>query len=209
MATDIAATMLTHVRRNAAAAGLGQVRTVEAAADEIPARVEPEDIPLDGAICRMALMHFPDPVGALATVRRVMRPGARIAALVFSTPSANLMMAEPMAILRRHADLPAPPPGTPGIFALGAGGVLDGVLAAAGLTGIEVRRVPVGLRFTDGDAALAMLREAAGAYRAVAATMDEATRAAAWAEVRDALARWESKEGFCAPLEVIVGAGAA
>lgn len=209
VATDIAPTMLAHVRAGAAAAGLDTVETVEGAADDLAQRLGPGTAPFDAAICRMALMHFPEPERALGVVRRLLRPGGRFAALVFSTPAGNPMMAEPMAILRRHAGLPAPPPGTPGIFALGGEGVLDRLLRAAGLRDVEVRVIPAALHFADADEALAMLREAAGAYRAVAATLDEATRARAWEAVRAALRRHESSAGFDAALEVVVGAGSA
>ncbi len=206
VATDIAASMLEHVQRNAAAAGLGNIAVRVAAADEVDTAL-PGDGPFDAAICRMALMHFPAPGQALQAICRTLRPGARFAALVFSTPAGNPMMAEPMAILRRHAGKAPPPPGTPGIFALGGDGVLEGLLRQEGFGAVEVRRLPAGLSFASAAEALAMLREAAGAYRAVAAELDETTRDRAWQEVEEALSRHVTPRGFEARLEVIVGAG--
>ena len=207
VATDIAASMLDHVRQNAAAVGLRNVETAVAAGEELAARFGAGPR-FDAAICRMALMHFPAPGRALQAVQAVLKPGARFAALVFSTPAGNPMMAEPMAILRRLAGKAPPPPGTPGIFALGGEGVLAGLLRQEGFAEVEVRVLPAQLAFRDAAEALAMLQEAAGAYRAVAAELDEAARARAWDEVREALGRFVTQRGFEAELEVIVAAGA-
>lgn len=207
VATDIAASMLEHVERNASAAGLDNIDTLVAAADELDRLLDGGADRFDAAICRMALMHFPQPGRALEVIQSVLKPGARFAALVFSTPAGNPMMAEPMSILRRHAGKPPPPPGTPGIFALGAAGVLDALLRRHGFREVDARTLPARLTFADAGEALAMLQEAAGAYRAVAATMEEAARAAAWQEVRQGLERFVSPRGFEATLEVIVGAG--
>lgn len=54
MACDISATMLDHVRQNAARAGLQNVETLECAADEL----DEMQLPFDAAISRLGLMLF-------------------------------------------------------------------------------------------------------------------------------------------------------
>ena|SRR5438874_217258 len=66
VACDISATMLDHVRQSATAAGLQNIETLECAADEL------------------GLMLFPSPSKGLMAVQRVLKPGARFAALVFN-----------------------------------------------------------------------------------------------------------------------------
>lgn len=129
VASDISATMLDNVQRNALAAGLSNVTTIESAAENLSAA----DEPYDAAICRLGLMLFPEPSAALSAVRRVMKPGSKFAALVFTTPANNPFMAQPMSILLRHAQKQPPGPGHPGIFALGGDGVLERLLADSGL----------------------------------------------------------------------------
>ena len=90
VASDISATMLESVRQSAAAAGLQNVETLECAADEFDETLPP----FDAAISRLGLMLFPSPRRALEAVQRVLRPGARFAALVFRTPDNNPFMAE-------------------------------------------------------------------------------------------------------------------
>jgi SAM-dependent methyltransferase len=72
VASDISGTMLEHVRRNAARAGLQNIETLECAADEL----DETQAPFDASICRLRLMLFPSPQEALEAVRRVLKPGA-------------------------------------------------------------------------------------------------------------------------------------
>jgi hypothetical protein len=76
-------------------------------------------------------------------------------------------MAKPMQILLRHAGKKPPSPGQPGIFSLGAPGVLEQLLAGSGFVGVEERTLDVPLRMPSAAEALTMMREAFGAYRAV------------------------------------------
>jgi SAM-dependent methyltransferase len=204
VATDISGTMLEHARRNAAAAGLGNVETLECAADELGETLAP----FDAAICRMGLMLFPSPRAAVEAVRRALKPGARFAALVFTTPADNPLLAQPMAILLRHAGKAPPGPGQPGLFALGGAGVLERLMTDGGLEAVETRTVRVAVALPAASDAVQMLQEAAGAYRAVVAELGEAARSAAWNEVHEHLRQLESPRGLETELEVIIGSGA-
>src|SRR5262245_65994180 len=104
--------MLEHVRQNAMKTGLRTVETLECAAEDL----DETQGPFDASICRLGLMLFPSPLGALMAVRAVLGPNARFAALVFTTPANNPFMAEPMALLLRQAAKSPPAPGQPGIF---------------------------------------------------------------------------------------------
>lgn len=203
LASDLSATMLEHVRANAAGAGLENIETLESAADELSSELGP----FDAAICRMGLMLFPAPGKALVAVREVLKPGARFAALVFTTPANSPFLSQPMAILRRHAGKPAPGPGQPGIFALGGSGVLEGLMADNGFTEIETKTVRARLTLQSASDGLQLLQEAAGAYRAVVSDLDEDAKAKAWDEVFEALKQLETADGFEAHLEAVIGSG--
>jgi hypothetical protein len=113
-----------------------------------------------------------------------------------------------MQVLLRHAGKTPPAPGQPGIFALGAPGVLERLLAGSGFVGVEQRMVAVPLRMPSAAQALTMIQEAFGAYRAVVSDCPEAVRAAAWAEVAGTLRAFDGTAGFVGPAEVVVAAGA-
>jgi SAM-dependent methyltransferase len=203
IATDIADTMLHHVRENAQAAGLANVTTIATAAEAL-------DVPphsADAVICRLGLMLFAEPAKALVAVRRAVRPGGKLAAVVFTTPAANPFMAEPMRILLRHAGKTPPAPGQPGIFSLGAPGVLERLLTDNGFVAAEQCTVTVPLRMSSATQAQAMMQDAFGAYRAVINDQPAAVQEAAWAEVARTLVRFETPTGFLAPAEVSIAAG--
>jgi SAM-dependent methyltransferase len=205
LATDLAPAILEYVEHDARAAGLANVavRAMDAEALE----VEPGSF--DAAICRLGLMYLPDLQAALASIRRALRPGGRIAAIVFSSPDRNGFFSVPVGIIRRRAGLGAPPPGQPGPFSLGAPGVLEQALTAAGLRDVEVRTLQAPLRLAAADDCLALEQESFGALHQMLAGLDDAARAAAWDEVGEALREYEGPDGFTGPCEVLVGAGAA
>jgi len=204
VASDISETMLQHVQENARAAGLDNVTTLAVAAEDIDAGTGH----FDAVICRLGLMHFKEPTKALAAVRRAVKPGGKIAVLVYTTPASNQFMAKPMQILLRHAGKAPPSTGQPGIFSLGAPGVIERLFTDCGFVDVEQRTLAVPLRMASATRALEMMREAFGAYRAVVSDSPEAVRIAAWAEVGEALKAFESETGFEAPTEVLVAAAA-
>ncbi len=203
VASGIAATMLHHVQENARAAGLTNVTTLAGAAEDLDVAAES----FDAVICRLGLMLFSDPSKALRAVRRALRPRGKVAVVVFTTPAANPLMAKPMQILLRHAGKTPPALRQPGIFALGAPGMLERLFVDSGFVGVEQRTVALALRMPSAAQALAMMQEAFGAYRAVLSDRPEAVRVAAWAEVAETFRTFETATGFIAPAEVLVAAG--
>src|SRR3989442_5552578 len=74
VASDIADTMLHHVRENARAAGLTNVTTLTGAAEDLDVAAES----FDAVICRLGLMLFGEPARALVAVRRALRPAGKV-----------------------------------------------------------------------------------------------------------------------------------
>jgi ubiquinone/menaquinone biosynthesis C-methylase UbiE len=203
VACDISATMLDHVRQSAAAASLQNIETLECAADELNETLPP----FDAAISRLGLMLFPSPSRALKVVQRVLKPGARFAALVFTTPDNNPFLARTMAIVLRCAGKSPPKPGQPGLFALGGNGILEGLMQDTGLAHVQTKPVTASLNLPSASHALEMMREAFGAYRAVVADLSDAEKSKAWDEVYECLKQFEGVDGFKAQFEFIIGAG--
>jgi len=203
VASDISETMLQHVQENARSAGVDNITTVLGAAEDL----ELDDESFDAAICRLGLMLFAEPARALDTVRRAVKPGGKVAVVVFTTPTTNPFMAKPMQILLRHARKAPPLPGQPGIFSLGASGTIQRLFTDCGYVDIEQRTLAMPMRMASAAQALEMMREAFGAYRAVLSDAPEAVRVSAWDEVAKMLESFETPAGFEAPMEVLVAAG--
>ena len=200
LATDIAPAILDYAEREARAAGLANVavRAMDAEAFDL------EPGTFDAAICRLGLMYLPSLPAALAGVRRALRPGGRLAAIVFSTPDRNGFFSVPVGIIRRRAGLGAPVAGQPGPFSLGADGVLAGALGAAGFSAVEVRAVDAPLRLPAAADCLRLEQESFGALHQMLSGLDDAGRAAAWDEVGTALADFEGPDGFAGSCELLV-----
>jgi SAM-dependent methyltransferase len=206
LATDIAPALLERAAADAKAAGLSNLETLELdgeALDTLPAGS------FDAAISRVGLIYFPDQQRALAGMRRALRPGGRVSAVVYSTPERNAFFSIPVKIIRERARLPAPLPGQPGPFSLGAEGALEAAFAKAGLRDIEVRRVPSPVRLASAAECVRFERESFGALHQMMVGLDEAERASTWDAIEEALRQFEGSEGFIGPCEMLVGAGSA
>lgn len=164
------------------------------------------DASFDAVLCRLGLMYMPHPVKALREWRRALRPGGRVAVVVFSTPDRNSWGAMPASIIRRRAQLPPPVPGQPGPFSLGAPGVLEGAFRQGGFADPEVRAVPVPLRTASSAEYVRVAREAFGAFNAMMAHLPPQERESVWNEVEGSMRSFESPAGFEVPGECLVGA---
>ena len=106
-----------------------------------------------------------------------------------------------------RAGLPAPLPGQPGPFSLGAPGVLAETLERAGCTDVEVRTVPSPVELPSAAECVRFERESFGALHQMMRTLSEAEQAETWAQIEEELGRFETESGFSGPCEMLVGAG--
>ena len=202
LATDISASMLELAAESAREAGLANVETRAMDAQRLD--LEPDSF--DAAISRNGLMLMPDVQAALQAIRRILRPGGKLAAIVFSTPDKNPYMSVPQAVFRRRAGLPWPSPG-PGRFVLGNPGALEEAFRRAGFSNVAVHAVPTRRSFASLEEAMARLTDTSPLLREVMENLSEPERAAAWAEVEQELRRYARPQGFEATGESLVGVG--
>ena len=204
VATDISPTILTYAAKSAAQAGLTNIETVEAAGEALDALPEAS---FDAVICRVGLIYFPDQQRALAGMRRALRDGGRIAAIVYSTPDRNEFFSVPVSIIRDRAQLPPPQAGQPGPFSLGGPGVLHAALENAGFSDVTVAALPAPLRLSSAEECVRFERDSFGALHQMLAGVAPQERQAVWDEIEAALARFEAPDGFVGPCELLVGSG--
>jgi SAM-dependent methyltransferase len=203
LATDIAANLLAYLDKDASSSGLTNIVTRVMDGEQLDA----EDGHFDAVISRLGLIYFPDQDGALTGMRRALRPGGRVGAIVYSTPDANRFFSVPVSVIRTHAQLPPPLPGQPGPFSLGAPGVLDAAFARAGFTDIEVHAISAPLTLPSAADCVRFERDSFGALHQMLAGLDEAGRDAAWQEITSRLAEFDGPAGFAGPCELLVAVG--
>jgi SAM-dependent methyltransferase len=205
LATDISSAILALARRNACAAGLGNVTTQEVGGEELD--VEPAAF--DAVISRLGLIYFPDRARALAGIHRALRPGGRLATVVYSTAAANAFFSIPVAVLRERAGLAPPQPGAPGPFCLGAPGVAEGTLREAGFTDVVAVRLDAPLLLPSAAVCLKFEQESFGALHQMLSGLPPSEQVAVWAEVGERLREHVGPDVYVGQCELIVVVGAA
>jgi SAM-dependent methyltransferase len=200
LATDISPAILTYAAKAASDAGLANIATRELDGEQLSV----DQASFDAVISRVGLIYFPDQQAALTGMRRALRPGGRISAVVYSTADRNGFFAIPVGIIRRRAQLPPPASGQPGPFSLGTPGVAEQALAQAGFRDIVVEAVSSPLRMASAAECVRFERESFGALHQMLSGLSEPDQDAAWTEIGQALAQFEGPDGFVGPCEMLV-----
>lgn len=202
LATDIAPALLDHALADARAAGLSNISAQELDGEQL------DTLPaasFDVVISRVGLIYFPDQQRALAGMRHALKPGGRVAAVVYSTPDRNGFFSIPVKIIRERAKLPPPLPGQPGPFSLGADGVLSKTFTNAGFRDVVVQAVPSPVKLPSAAECVRFERESFGALHQMMSTLSETERADVWRDIEAELRQFESADGFVGPCEMLVG----
>ncbi|MEV6287498.1 class I SAM-dependent methyltransferase [Kribbella sp. NPDC051770] len=203
LATDISPAILSYAAVVAAEAGV-RVETLEADGEDLSALAEGS---FDAAISRVGLIYFPDQQAALRGIHRALRPGGRLSAIVYSTPDHNGFFSIPVGIIRRRAELPSPLPGQPGPFSLGGPGAAEQAFTQAGFRDVTVATVDSPVRMATAADCVRFERESFGALHQMLSRLDETGRDAAWQEITEQLAQFETAGGFVGPCEMLVVTG--
>jgi SAM-dependent methyltransferase len=131
---DLSARMIDYARQAARRDGLGNVTFKQADAQICPFPAAAFDV----TISRTGAMFFADPAAAFANIARALGPGGRLCLLTWQPPASNEWTRELLGALAAGRDLPVPPPGAPGPFALSQPERIHHLLTNAGFTGIQV-----------------------------------------------------------------------
>jgi ubiquinone/menaquinone biosynthesis C-methylase UbiE len=199
LGVDISGQMVEAAARRAAERGASNVwfTRMDAESLDLP------DAGFDVALCALGLMYAPDPELAVREMRRVLRPGGRIALAVWGQRS-NCGWAEVFPIVDAEVRSEV----CPLFFRLGQGDALARACAEAGFVGVEQRRITTTLAYADADAA----NDAAfvGGPMALAwSHFDAATRARARASYLESIEPWRQGVEYRLPGEFVIVSGVA
>ena len=189
--TDVAEQMTAIAAARAAELGLGNVafRRLELE------RIDEPDASYDVVLCREGLMFALEPARAVAEIRRVLRPGGRVAIAVWAARERNPWLGLVMDVVSEQTGAPVPPPGIPGPFALGEAGELRRLLDEAGLADVQVGELSVPLRTASFDEWWARTSALAGPLSAILPSMPEAAVQAMRERASAAVRRYENASG--------------
>lgn len=137
IAIDLAEGMLEVAKENAERRGLRNFETVTADVSNLPF----PDNSFDAISCRFGFMFFPDMSLATREMLRVLKPGGRIAATVWSEPEKNHWATSVLSIVNRKMNVAPPPLEAPGLFRCARSGMIPEIFEKAGLKNISEAEV--------------------------------------------------------------------
>lgn len=203
LATDISSNILGFAKQMAQRAGINNIETKVMDGENLTL----EEETFDAVISRVGLIYFPDQQKALKEMLRVLKPGGRMAAIVYSTPERNKFFSVPLSIVRNRAKLPPPLPGQPGPFSLGAEGVIEKAFSQAGFKNIKSELVKAPLLFESAKECLLFEKESFGALHQMMSSLSGTEKEAVWEEIEMALQEFETENGFIGPCEMLIAVG--
>ena len=188
---DLSTAMLERARLRATAAALTNVEFERADAQMYPFAGAAYDL----VVSQFGVMFFDDPVAAFTNIGRGVKPGGRLACIVWQEFARNEWVTVARDALAAGRSLPTPPAGAPGPFGLGDRDQTRGILEGAGFVDVAFDDVAVPFFFgADTDDAFDFA-QSIGIVRGLLDDLDGERRARALDELRDALAAHEADEG--------------
>lgn len=203
LASDISPNILSYARRMACKAKLYNIETRAMDGEHLDCKNESFDI----VISRVGLIYFPDQLQALREMHRVLKPGGKIAHIVYSTADKNSFFSIPVSIIRNRAKLPPPAPGQPGPFSLGPDGAILKLYSEAGFRNNHSVKVNSPVRMSSAKECVQFEKDSFGALHQMMKNLAEEEKQSVWAEIEQQLATFESDKAFTGPCEMIVAVG--
>lgn len=206
LATDVSPEILSFAEANATAAAVRTIRTCVASAECLAL----DTGTFDAAVCRLGLMLMPLPELALAEIRRVLKPGARLSALVFSTIESNPCLAIMLRIAAAHTGVsPSDPYRAGSLVSLGKPGLLAEHFVQAGYSHVVTTRLSAPFVLPNVRTYTDFVRSSGAPVVALLAHLEEASRAKAWAAIEEDLGAFDTAEGWRGPNELLLATGVA
>jgi SAM-dependent methyltransferase len=203
LATDLSPQILQFAAQQTFAAGHRNVETRVSDGQNL----QIEDIRFDAVVCRLGLMFFGDPLQGLREMARVLKPGGGVCTMVFGSPQANPCVTTLMSTALEHAGLPPRDPFQPGgLLSLGKPGLIDDLFKGAGFREIATTSIAAPFHLPTVKDYMNFIRTSAGPIVEILKSLDGVKAEAAWADMEQALSRYETATGWEGPNELLLTA---
>lgn len=167
------------------------------------------DETFDAAVCGYGLLHVPEPEKALSEMRRVLRPGARMAVSVWEGPKPSNGFGLIFGALKAHGDLNVPLPHGPDMFQFSERETMSGALEGVGLRDATVRTFDQSWDFDGPLDILGALLKGTVRGRALLLGQTPDARKAIDSAVAKGVEQYRAPDGtYRIPMPAVIGAGA-
>ena len=166
------------------------------------------DETFDAAVCGYGLLHVPEPEKALSEMRRVLRPGGRMAVSVWEGPKPTNGFGLIFGALKAHGDLSVPLPHGPDMFQFSESESMGGALESVGLREVTVRTHNQSWDFDGPLDILGALLQGTVRGRALLLAQTPEARTAIDTAVAKGVEQFRAPDGtYRVPMPAVIGAG--
>jgi ubiquinone/menaquinone biosynthesis C-methylase UbiE len=194
VATDISPKMLAIAKIRAKSFGLDSIiefRESDGEKLDFPDQIAKSD----AVLSRWGLMFFPNLSEALVKIREILVTNGRLSAAVWSTPSKVPWLDLAFASVRKQINAPAPPPGTPGPFALADIEALKQSFSQAGFKDIKIDTFQITFEFDSPESYTKLHQQTATRIHAMLANQTEEVKTQAWNSITEAVWQYADSHG--------------
>jgi SAM-dependent methyltransferase len=191
VATDQSPAMLAYAQERAAQLGLKnmQFRAMDAESLDLP------DSSFDVVLSRWGLMFLADLRSALARIHRLLAPGGRLVAAVWSTPEKAPLLSLPFRVASQKLDLPPPPPDAPGPFSLADVSKLEIPMREVGFKSVRSQSFLVSYELPSIKTYIEMVSDMAAPLRGLLADRPKSVGEDLWLTIEEEAGRFATPGG--------------
>lgn len=202
--TDGAQEMVEVAQEEAKKRGTTNVNFRQCLADALPF----ENNSFDAVVCRLGTMFFPDPLAALKEMLRVLKPGGRVALVVWDKNEVNPFFSIPSEVVSRYAPSEPGAQNTSDAFRFAELGQLLSILQEAGAieTGERVLKFDMTASIPKEDYWTSR-SQTSDSLRQKLSTLSESDKAKIASEVNQAMAEYFPGDQMKLPAQVLVISG--
>jgi ubiquinone/menaquinone biosynthesis C-methylase UbiE len=194
VAIDISPKMLAIAKTRAKSLGLDDIMEFRESDGE---KIDLPDhtTKFDAVLSRFGLMFFPNLPAALVRIRQMLITNGRLSAAVWSTPSKVPLIDLAFASVLKQINAHAPPPGTPGPFALADIEALKQLFSQAGFKDIEVDTFQITFEFDSPESYTKHIQQTATRAHEMLANQAEEVKKQTWDSITDAVWQYADSHG--------------